>query len=153
MCRFEGEYPTHNGEKLIVPFGPAFPCLLNAPNLLPAMQTDVVSFGKDYVLRFPSSAEGWSGSEPSANVLCILKTREGCYLRVNFAPRAGEFVPCYIDISTGLIHANTGGLQHRFTRPTGEAVIAVEWELVTMEPKPRLIFAQRSARGELNDVP
>ena len=144
----KAEDPTQNGEKLIVPLGPTFPNSLDGPYPLQGRQINVISFGKDWILRFPSHAEGWSSSEPSANVPCILKTRDGCYLRANFSPRIAEFLPCYIDISTGLIHANTEGLQDQFTRPAGGGVVAVEWDLMTTEPKPRLIFAQRSARGE-----
>lgn len=55
-------------------------------------------------------------------------------------------------MSTGLIQASAEGLQDRFTRPAGAGVVAVEWELVTVEPKPRLIFAQRSAPAELHEV-
>jgi hypothetical protein len=141
----KAEDPTQNGEKLIVPLGPAFPNSVNGPCLLLERQVNVISFGKDWMLRFASHAEGWSRSEPSVNVPCILKTRDGCYLRANFASRIPEFVPCYIDMSTGLIQSSTDGLQDRFTRPAGAGVVAVEWELMTVEPKPRLIFAQRSA--------
>jgi hypothetical protein len=144
----KAEDPTQNGEKLIVPLGPAFPNSVNGPYPLLGREKNVISFGKDWILRFPSHAEGWSSLEPSANVPCILKTRDGCFLRANFSPRIGEFLPCYIDMSTGLIHASTEGLQDRFTRPAGAGVVAVEWELMTVEPKPRVIFAQRSGRGE-----
>lgn len=147
------EDPTQNGEKLIVPFGPAFPRSLNGPNLLQGRQENVISFGKDYVLRLPSYAEGWSRSEPSANVPCILKTSDSSFLRTNFSPRIEEFLPCYIDMSTGLIHSDTGRLQDQFTRPRGVRAVAVDWELMTTERKPRLIFVQRSSRGEPNEVP
>lgn len=148
----KAEDPTQNGEKLIVPLGPAFPNSVNGPYLLVGRQINVISFGKDWILRFPSHAEGWSRSEPGVNVPCILKTRDGCYLRANFSSRIAEFLPCYMDMSTGLIHASTGGLQDRFTRPAGAGMVAVEWELMTVEPKPRLIFAQRAAQMSCRDV-
>jgi hypothetical protein len=144
----KAEDPTQNGEKLIVPLGPTFPNSVNGPYPLPGRQINVISFGRDWILRFPSRADGWSRSEPSANVPCILKTRDGCYLRANFSSRTAEFLPCYIDMSTGLIQASTEGLQYQFTRPAGAGVVAVEWELMTVEPKPRLIFAQRSLHVE-----
>jgi hypothetical protein len=145
----KAEDPTQNGEKLVIPFGPAFPRSVNGPCLLEGPQTNVISFGKDFILRFSSYAEGWSASEPTENTVCILKTRDRFFLRANFSPRIAEFLPCYIDMSTGLINADTEGLQDRFTRPRGIWAVAVEWELLTIEPEPRLIFAQRATRDEL----
>jgi hypothetical protein len=55
-------------------------------------------------------------------------------------------------MSTGLIVANTDGLQNRFVRPSGAWAVAMEWELITKEAKPRLIFGQRSVGAKPKEV-
>jgi hypothetical protein len=145
----KAEDPTQNGEKLVALFGPIFPSFLNGPCLIQDAQANVISFGRDFILRLPSYAEGWSASEPTENVPCILKTKERFFLRANFSPRIAEFAPCYIDMSTGLINAETQRLRDCFTRPRGICAIAVEWELMTIEREPQRIFAQRRARNQL----
>ena len=144
--------PTGNDDPLLMPFGPAFPGELDGPYLLPRQNADVISFGKEYVLKLPTHAEGWSQSEPDRETLCILITTEGYFIRANSADRPGEFRPCYVDLTTGRIQANENGLHREFTRPRGASGIAIEWEMVTTEPEPRLIFAQRSIHA-VNEVP
>jgi hypothetical protein len=145
--------PTQNGEPLILPFGPAFPLSSNGPYLLRHRGGDVVSFGKEYILRLPSHAAGWSLSEPGQNILCILASDEGYFIRGNHADVPGEFLPCYIDMATGRIQATDRGWLSEFIRPHGLRAVALEWELLTTEPKPRLIFSQCPAERESDEVP
>jgi hypothetical protein len=140
--------PTANDEPLLLPFGPQLPSGLDRSNLLSQQSTDVISFGKAYVLKLPARAEGWSRSEPDQETLCILATDESYFIRANSAGQRGEFRPCYVDLMTGRIHAKDNGWQGEFIRPRGASAVAVEWELMTTEPEPRLIFAQRPIHAE-----
>jgi hypothetical protein len=143
----KAEDPDQNGEKLVLPFGPKFPEMSDGPNLLPWRAMDVISFGKDYVLRLPPYAGGWSKTEPPENVLCMLVTDKKCYLRSNFVPMSNGSGPCYIELHTGLIHVDGQSFHGGYTRPRGVRAVAIEWEMVTTEAKPRVIFAQRSTQA------
>jgi len=137
--------PTQNDEPLLFPFGPAFPSGSDGSYLLPRQHVDVISYGKDYVLQLPSGERGWSQSEPAADVLCLLASDSGYFIRANCADRFGEFRPCFIDLKTGSILATDQGLASAFIRPRGPSAIAIEWQLITPEPEPRVIFSQGAA--------
>jgi hypothetical protein len=140
------EDPHQNGEKLILPFGPAFPKPLDGPNFVPWQPMDVISFRKDYILQLPAHPGGWSKFEPTENILCILMTDKEYYLRTNFVPLSREFRPAYVDMSTGLIHVDSQRMQSGYTRPTGVRAVAMEWTLITTETEPRIIFSQTSTQ-------
>jgi hypothetical protein len=49
---------------LIVPLGPRFPDGLDRPSLVGMPAANVISFGKEYVLRLPTRPEGWRLDAP-----------------------------------------------------------------------------------------
>jgi len=131
--------PVSDGDPLAVVVGPSFPVGPARPMLYNPSQTTVVSFGKDYTIRLPSSADGWRTNEPPAEADFIVVTDAGgVFLRANFrAPAA--FSPCYVDMSSGEILCNKAGRQ--YIEPREIKAFALAWELLTNEQKPRPIFS------------
>lgn len=144
------EDPDQNGQKLVLPFGPAFPRPYDGPNLLRCGGMNVVAFGKDYVLRLPVHPEGWSQLEPAENVLCLLLAERTCFLRANFLPIPNQFAPCYIELCTGLVQVDEQNFRGVYKRPMDLRMVAIEWELMSTELKPRVIFAQPSPLATRN---
>ncbi len=140
--------PIENGQKLILSLGPDFPQNVIGPLLLDPNGTTVVSFGKEYVLRLPVQPRGSLDTLPASDIRCILVTETGVHIRVNGGLRPGQFHPCYVDLSTGLIVTRGSGASQEFATPSGIPAFAVQWEIVTTEKKPRVILAYSSVHGE-----
>ena len=134
------EDPTQNGQKSLVPLGPSFPGRTGGPTLISPPGMTVVSFGKNYVLRLPVRAKGWSASAPPPGTIGILATDSGRYFRADAGPSPGVLFG-YIDIATGRIHTSGQGTFQQYAPPTGIHAFAIEWEIVTNEPEPRSILA------------
>jgi hypothetical protein len=123
--------PTNGSAKWILPLGPPFPNRMTCPTLKAGSGELVISFRKDYILRLPSSAQGWLTQEPSHETTCFMVTQQGVYLRANFDPFRTTFRPCYIDIESAKICADQNG----YTRPNGICAFAVQWDILTAEKK------------------
>lgn len=71
--------PT-NSDKLILPLGPTFPPHMPIPTLyLPRGRIAPLSFGAQYSLRLPASADGWTSAEPELGNHCLLVAEEGFF--------------------------------------------------------------------------
>jgi len=130
-----------DGQKYIVPLGPAFPADIGGPSLVHSTGVTVVSFGKDYTLRLPVQPTEWFLETPPPNIHCILVADGRAYIRVNYILRPNEFSPCYVDLDTGFIFVRGTGGFREFVTPPGTGAFAIEWKIVTREEDPRVILA------------
>jgi hypothetical protein len=129
-------------DKYVLPLGPIFPPNIPSPTAyLPRGRISALSFGAQYRLRLPTSADGWSSIEPKLGDYCLLVAEEGVFVRANFAPPGREFHPCYVGMKDGRIFATTGGSRPQLDKPTGEFVYALRWEIFTTEKQPRIILS------------
>ena len=133
--------PTRDGDVVMLVLGPDFPRGMEGPGLLQAPTATVISFGKDYVLRLPSSAQVWKTALPASDIHCIAVTPEKVYIRANYDGGQQPFQPCYIDMEAGRVHATEAGPFGRPSPPPGAPAFALEWELVTIGSKPRAILS------------
>lgn len=128
-----------DGDPLMVPLGPGFPDRSDGPSLIGSAGADVISFGKEYLLRLPARPEGWRFTAPDAGTHCIAVTEEGAFIRANFVAKP-NFKPCYVGFETGRIVTAGQGRGSAYIEPHGPKAFAIEWELVTREEKPRRIL-------------
>jgi hypothetical protein len=133
--------PTQDGDMVMLLLGPNFPHGIAAPGLIRPPMATVISFGKEYVLRLPCSAQAWSAETPAFDIHCIAMTDQKAYVRVNYDAGQAAFQPCYIDMEAGRVHATSSGHFGRFSPLQGSPAFALEWELATSMPKPRTILA------------
>jgi hypothetical protein len=136
--------PTDNDEPLLLPFGPTFPNGLDGPYLLPRQNANVISFGKEYVLKLPVHAEGWSQLEPTKKHSAFLQLAKHISFEQIVLIDPVTFRACYVDLMTGRIQVKENGWHREVMRPPGAMGVALEWGLMTTEPEPRVIFAQRA---------
>ncbi len=137
--------PTDVGVTLALPLGPTLPPGMAQPTLVAPESMTVISFGTDYVLRLPCVASGWVLAEPSPDISSILLADGDTYLRANFAARSHGFRPCYIDIKRGEIQADQA--RREYTIPNGIKAFAIEWEILTIERKARVILQCGGAKN------
>ena len=129
-----------DGDELIVPLGPVLPDGLPHPSLITAPAATVISFGKDFTLRLPSRPGAWRLAEPTPDIHCLVVTEQGVYVRANFVPGQGKYQPCYIDMAAGAVVTDGRGAFQSYVPPPGHKGFAIEWEILTAEAEPRLIF-------------
>jgi hypothetical protein len=120
------------GDELVLPLGPEDipghgPARLIQPNGM-----TVISFGKDYVLRLPTDAEGWSAEMPDGNTIAVVIEGGKAFFRANNSRITDKFDPCYVSISDGKLQF--GGLSQTLG-------IAIRWE-----------FAVKDSTGEFMTV-
>ena len=90
--------------QLMLILGPEFPEGTTGAHLFPWKATTVISFGRDYELRLPTSPTRWSALPPSDPARhCIFLDGDAPYVRANCSPYPGRFQPCYVRMSDGLI--------------------------------------------------
>ena len=126
-----------DGDPVMLLLGPILPSGMSHLPVIGQMDGSVISFGKEFGLRLPTHAGGWSETDPGEDKPCILVTAEGNYIRGNARPNGG-FIPCYVDVATGRTFAHPNGMS--YVKPRG-GIFAVEWELHTLESKPRRIVS------------
>ena len=133
--------PTDENRKLILPLGPRLPAGMASPTLVDDPGTTVVSFGRAFTVRLPTDPEAWQDQEPDAAVTPMVLTGNSLFLRCNCDTRVGVFRPCFVDLGDGRIVVQGVGRPGQFSAPPGIRAYALRWELVTTEPKPRMILA------------
>jgi hypothetical protein len=139
---FAAEYSDHGDvEKFIFPLGPQIPAVLKGRRLFKHRMT-VVSFGTQYTLLLPTTADLWGYDETGRreNWLAVVGT-SSYFVAAGFT---GDFRPleCFIDLTDGrvLVDSSSGQL----IRPHGLPAYPTAWQLVTTEAKPRVIFSHGS---------
>jgi hypothetical protein len=138
---FVAENPLENGEKLVLPLGPEIPPDMRWPTLQTARGFTAISFGQSFSLRLPANASGWSYEEPPPESRTILVVDDKPYFRADCSLNNRRFLPCFVDMSTGLIVTTGAGISAEFGRPAGTSAFAIQWELTTNEDVPRVILA------------
>ncbi len=134
VCSYDG--PGSN--KPILPLGPRFPDGNDGPTLLDVHLT-AVSFGSEFVIRFPVDPEQWMESEPARDCQCLLAIENNLYFRANGSPDPGALT-YYVNAVTGVVEVMPGVPPGRPMKPSGTGAYALAWEIVTTEPKPRVIL-------------
>lgn len=118
--------PADGGDELILLLGPNLPDDLGPPpRLIGEQMMTVMSFGQDYVLRLPTSPEGWMADTPPPATPTILLADDKPYFRANAGHRPGQFRATWVEISSGLASRSA---------PAGIKAFAVKWELLIREP-------------------
>ena len=126
--------PAKDGDKYIVALGPSFPPSTHGPHLIVEPSQTVISFGKNYVLQLPTSADCWLLDQPARDVPCILVTEDVTYFRANSARRSGQFSPCFVRTDNGQIQY--GGISQI-------AAYAIRWEILVKDTTlPRRVILQ-----------
>jgi hypothetical protein len=78
--------PAKDGDKAFVTLGPTFPDGVIGPTLTNASGVTVVSFGKEFLLRLPCEATGWTMGEPPPDKPAVLVTDRGSFFVPTFCP-------------------------------------------------------------------
>jgi hypothetical protein len=126
----------YKNERLVLLLGPASIRVPNVPILTEfPLHTPVISFSKDYALRLPCDVTKWFPSEPAGGQ-CIVVSGDSFYVRASYG-WAGQTTKTYISLKDGLLLADTSG---RFLQPRDKCAYAVEWALLTVETRPRIIL-------------
>jgi hypothetical protein len=135
--------PTNDGDKLALLLGPTCPQYLQFPALTSLrFNAPAISFGKDYLLRLPSSTTGWLAAEPSADRHCLVLTDDDeLYIRSSYTTYDRRMLTCYIGLHNGLILTASSAFQSQYSRPRGICAYAVEWIFSTNEKEPRTILS------------
>jgi hypothetical protein len=132
------EAPSRNGEKMSLVFGPRLPGSdVAGPRLTNALGPDVAgaSFGKEFSIKLPVDAAGWTRKEPAHNCPTLLVMGAKIYFRATW-----EYDLYFIDASNGLVESQAGIPLDQSRVPRGPYLFAVAWEIVTTEPEPRCIL-------------
>lgn len=129
----KAEDPERNGDKLILPLGPIFPAESGGiPLLLSGRGVTVISFGRDYILRMPVDASGWTARMPERNKVSMMVADGNTYIRAFFDP-SPDSKPCWVRLDNGLIaYSGIGGIP----------VFATSWEIVLADAydRPRVVL-------------
>lgn len=107
---------------------------------------EVLSYGKEYVLRLPAEPQGWTVAPPEADKLCFVvcrqaSTEQRLLLRANFSPD-DIFRPCYVDMKDDRILTSSSQLRPSYLIPRDFIGYAVKWSILTKETEPRVILSQ-----------
>ena len=132
--------PTRDGDELLLLLGPKFPRGVAGPGLMPPPTATVISIGKEYVLRLPCRAHAWSAQAPAFDTHCIAIADQKAFIRANYDGGQQVFLPCYIDMEAGRVHAASSSAYRAPSPLQGSPAFALEWELATAAPKPRAIL-------------
>ena len=127
-------------EMLVLPLGPTLPAFMTYPTLFNDPGMTVVSFGKDFALRWPVAPDAWTSEAPTPEVTAMALNKDGAFLRCNFSPRPADFQACFIDLATGQVVVNQPGHAARFVKPPGILAYATSWSFTTFEDPRRVIL-------------
>ena len=122
----KGVDPTNDGDKIILLLRQATPNdAVPGPRVIGERSLTAISFGQDFILRLPSEPDGWMTSYPPEDLLCVLMAGDKAYFRGNFSQYAGDFKPCWIEVSSAVLS---------YKIPPGTAAFAVKWEIILQGP-------------------
>src|SRR5580704_11132718 len=131
--------PVELGDLYIVTLGPKFPAAMTGPTIHSANRSSsLLSYSSDYVLRLPAGSQAWSSEPPAAGLPCVAVAQDDTYIRANAAPLGRGFHSCYVSAKQGRILGSSNAMQYL---PLRDPIFALEWEILTIEEKPRTILS------------
>lgn len=124
----------------VLPLGPHLPDRMRWPVLQEPRGLTVISFGSKFAFRLPVEPSSWTTSEPAPAVQTLVLAGSDIFLRASYSYDPEIFLACYVNAATGAICAAHGN----YARPSGITAYALSWQLITLEPKPRVILSVTS---------